>query len=285
MDENTKKINSAPLPFQGQKRMFVSLFRAVLEELKEKKDIKIIVDLFGGSGLLSRNAKNIFPECKVIYNDFDNYHDRLLNVKQTNKLLADIRVILGDFPHGTRLTPEYHKQILERIVKEDKAGFVDYITISSSLLFSSNYVTNVKKLQSATLYNKIIKSDYTFDPNEYLEGLEIVQQDYLDLFNLYKDVPGVLFLVDPPYLSTDTKTYKSDKYWKLKDYLDVFKVLKGTNYFFFTSQKSSLLELCEWLEENKDFNNPFVNSKVNMRRNVPSRSSSYIDIMFYKFGA
>ena len=31
------------------------------------------------------------------------------------------------------------------------------------------------------------------------------------VFNQYKDVPGVVFLIDPPYLSTDVGTY--NMYW------------------------------------------------------------------------
>ncbi len=48
---------SAPLPFQGQKRMFAKEF---IKVLKHYPDDAVFVDLFGGSGLLSHgNVRSI----------------------------------------------------------------------------------------------------------------------------------------------------------------------------------------------------------------------------------
>ena len=71
-----KKYTSAPLPFMGQKRMFVTTFK---ELLKQYPDDAVYVDLFGGSGLLSHVTKREKPNATVIYNDFDNYRARLQN--------------------------------------------------------------------------------------------------------------------------------------------------------------------------------------------------------------
>ena len=81
------RYTSAPLPFQGQKRMFVREFARVLEETFRGRTL--FVDLFGGSGLLSRTIKDTLPDARVIYNDFDNYSDRLAQIPQTNAILAD----------------------------------------------------------------------------------------------------------------------------------------------------------------------------------------------------
>jgi len=278
-----KCYKTAPLPFQGQKRRFVGAFAQAMKELKEKKRIDIIVDLFGGSGLLSHTAKQIFSGTKVVYNDYDNYSYRLKNIGQTNKLLSDIRQIIGDYPRDTRLPDEYSKAIFKRVKEEDNKGYVDYITISSSLMFSARYVLNFKGLVKEKLYNNVKIQDYNIDVNFYLAGLEIVHVDYKMLFNQYKDMPYVLFIVDPPYLSTDTKTYSSDKYWRLRDYLDVLKVLNDNNYIFFTSDKSSLIELCEWMAENKYLGNPFENSVLNKQNITINKTAGYTDMMLYKF--
>lgn len=276
-----KTFSSAPLPFQGQKRRFASAFRLQVKELANKKNVKIVVDLFGGSGLLSRISKDVFPDAIVIYNDFDYYSQRLRNVAHTNALLSDIRAILADYPREKRIESLVKDRILSRIKNE--AAFVDYITLSASLLFSAKYVTDYESLNNETLYNNVKTTDYIFDPDEYLEGITIICEDYKKLFEKYKDVEGALFLVDPPYLSTDTSTYHSDKYWKLRDYLDVLNVLKGTNYFFFTSNKSNLLELCEWLEDNQPFDNPFKGSVLNTTNNRLNYSAKYTDMMLCKF--
>ena len=270
-----KKYTSAPLPFMGQKRMFVTPFK---ELLKQYPDDAIYIDLFGGSGLLSHVTKREKPNATVIYNDFDNYRKRLENVDRTNALLADLRTILKDYPRHKLITQEIREQIFHRIVKEEKTGFVDYITISSSLLFSMKYVLNLEALRKESLYNNIRQSDYHCDG--YLEGLEITSCDYKELFAKYKDLPNVVFLVDPPYLSTEAGTYKM--YWKLADYLDVLTILQGTSFVYFTSNKSSILELCEWIGQHRLIGNPFEGTiKVEFNAHM-NHSASYTDIMLYK---
>ena len=278
-----KNYTSAPLPFQGQKRRFINAFGVAMTELKTKQKVDIIVDLFGGSGLLSHTAKRIFPEAKVVYNDFDNYSLRLQNISKTNELLADLRVLVSDLSDGIKVDETTRNRMLGIIRREDEAGYVDYITLSSSLLFSAKYVTNLRELEKESFYNNIKASDYDVNALDYLEGIDVVHSDYKELYQLYKDIPNVLFLVDPPYLSTDTKTYCSDKYWKLRDYLDVLNVLVGSNYFFFTSNKSSLIELCEWFADNRNFENPFKNSVLNTQNITLNKTAGYKDMMLYKF--
>lgn len=272
-----KNFNQAPLPFQGQKRRFLNEFK---EALKGFKSTPMFVDLFGGSGLLSHTVKQMYPNATVIYNDFDDYHLRLANVERTNALLGQFRVILQNELPDKVISNEAKAAILKAIKAEEKTtGCVDYITISSSLLFSMNYATNYADIAKQTMYNCVRKNDYE-DASGYLDGVEIVKQDYRELFDRWKHISGVVFLVDPPYLSTDCTTYSS--YWRLGNYLDVLTVLKGTSYFYFTSNKSSIIEFTDWVERNLGAENPFngaVKKEVVARL---SKNAGYTDIMLYK---
>ncbi len=165
---------------------------------------------------------------------------------------------------------------------ESKCGFIDYITLSASVLFAGQYATNLEDLKKQTFYNRIKKNDYTFNPCFYLKGLEVVRMPYIELFRQFKSDEGVLFVVDPPYLTTDIKTYRSEKYWKLKEYLNVLNVLHNQNYIFFTSNKSSLVELCEWFAENYQLQNPFSGATLVTHYNVINYLGKYIDMMLYK---
>lgn len=269
---------SAPLPFVGQKRMFAKEFIKVLEQFPAKT---VFVDLFGGSGLLSHIAKRTKPESTVIYNDFDNYRLRLQHIPNTNRLLADLRKIVGDsVPHNKPIKGELRERIFERIEQEERAtGYVDFITLSSSVMFSMKYRLNVPDMRKEVLYNSIKKNDYPLC-SDYLDGLEITSCDYKEIFNRYKDISGVVFLVDPPYLSTDVGTY--NMYWKMSDYLDVLNVLAGHSFVYFTSNKSSILELCEWLGRNQSLGNPFKNAvKVEFNAHM-NYNASYTDMMLFK---
>ena len=235
-----KTYLSAPLPFQGQKRKFIKAFAGAIKD----KPAPLYVDLFGGSGLLSHNAKATHPDAHVVYNDYDNFSRRLSTIPQTNAVLADLRKLNEGIKPDARLDGVQRERALERIKQEN--GFVDYITLSGSLLFSMNYVKTFEELSKATMYNKIKLSDYQAE--DYLAGVEVVSEDYKVIYNRYKDVPGVVFLIDPPYLSTDCSSYEN--YWKLKDYLDVMLCLYDASYFYFTSNKSNVIELCEWITTN-----------------------------------
>ena len=268
---------SAPLPFMGQKRMFAREYIKVLEGFK---DARVFVDLFGGSGLLSHITKRLRPDAVVVYNDFDNYRRRLENIPRTNALLADLREIAKGTPRGKPIKGEARERIFERIsIEEKECGYVDYITLSSSLMFSMKYKTSLEGMRKESLYNTIRMTDYPLCV-DYLYGLEVASCDYRVLYERYKDTPGVVFLVDPPYLSTEVGTYRMS--WRLADYLDVLKVLRDRPFVYFTSNKSQIVELCEWLGKNRAAGNPFEGcgrSEFNAHMNF---SAAYTDIMLYK---
>lgn len=269
---------SAPLPFVGQKRMFAKEFIKVLDQFP---DDTVFVDLFGGSGLLSHITKRMKPTSTVVYNDFDNYRFRLAHIPHTNKLLADIRTLVGDsVPKHKAIKGKLRECVLKRIEEEEASvGYVDFITLSSSLMFSMKYKLSVEEMSKEVLYNNIRKNGYS-ESLDYLEGLEIVSCDYKEVYNQYKDVPGVVFLIDPPYLSTDVGTY--NMYWRMSDYLDVLKVLEGHSFVYFTSNKSSIIELCEWIGANKTIGNPFEGCTKREFNAHMNYSSGYTDIMLLK---
>lgn len=276
MTKKSKIFTQAPLPFMGQKRRFLKQVKSVLDGCP---DNATYVDLFGGSGLLSHTIKQHYPNATVVYNDYDNYRLRLQNVDNTNQLLHDIRTILANNPKDKRISETEKSLILKRVQKEEKTtGYVDYITLSSSILFSMKYVQSFKELEKETLYNCVRMSDYTTDG--YLNGLTIESSDYKVLFEKYKVADNVVFLVDPPYLSTEVGTYKN--YWKLKDYLDVLDVLDGTSYIYFTSNKSNIIELCEWMANKPALYNPFNGSTTSTVNNQMNYNSSFTDIMLHK---
>ena len=271
-----RKYTQAPLPFQGQKRRFLKPFK---EALKKFSPTATYIDLFGGSGLLSHTVKQYYPDANVIYNDFDNYSQRLDNVEKTNNIIGDLRQILKDYPDAKRIVGDVRYQVIDRL-KQEK-GFVDFITISSSLCFSMNYGTTLEHFEKDSLYNNVRQSNYKCDG--YLEGVNRVKKDYRDLFAEYRNHNNVVFLVDPPYLSTDTTTYNRTDYWKLTDYLNVLKVLEDTSYFYFiTSNKSQIIELCDWMETRGYCKNPFDGSATVTIGAQLTHNARYNDIMIYR---
>lgn len=272
----SKLYLSAPLPFVGQKRMFAKQF---IEVIRQYPADTVFVDLFGGSGLLSHITKHFHSESRVIYNDFDNYRLRINNIPRTNSLLESIRPIASQFDRHKPITGVAREQIFSLLEQEEKGtGFLDFITLSSSLMFSMKYKMSIEGMRGETLYNNVRKNGYEPSP-DYLAGLEIVSCDYRELFEQYKDTPGVVFLVDPPYLSTDVGTYRM--YWRLADYLDVLSVLPGHNFIYFTSEKSCIIELCEWMGRHPSLGDPFARCQRREFNATMNYSAHYKDIMLF----
>lgn len=258
----------------GQKRNFVKMFR---EALQEFPTATTFVDLFGGSGLLSHVVKRQRPDTRVIYNDYDDFHLRIENVERTNDIIAKIRTTLNGVPRLKKVPEPQRQTIIDLLKQHEQTEFVDYITISSSILFSGKYATNIRELEKQTFYNTPKQTPYVCDG--YLDGLEIVKADYRELFAKYKNVPGVVFLVDPPYLSTQTGHYNG--YWRLADYLDVFTTIIQHPFFYFTSNKSSVIEFFEWMDAH-GFGSPFKSATRKEIGNTITYNARYTDIMIYR---
>ena len=105
---------------------------------------------------------------------------------------------------------------------------------------------------------------------------------YVDLFGEYRNKSNVVFLVDPPYLSTDCTTYSRLDYWKLSDYLNVLKTIEDSSYFYFTSNKSQIIELCDWMETRGYCKNPFDGSTTLSVTTQLTHNAKYNDIMIYR---
>ncbi|MDN3595315.1 DNA adenine methylase [Zunongwangia endophytica] len=279
VNKNLKKKNfkQAPLPFQGQKRRFLKKFDEALECFPSDG---IYIDIFGGSGLLAHSVKQKYPEARVIWNDYDNFKKRLEEIPSTNTLLAKLRNNLENYPRDKKILGLQKDQVMEFIRNhEAKFGYVDYVTLSVSLLFGGKYANNYIEFEKSTLYNRIRLNDYSC--NGYLDEVERLSDDYKNIFESYQN-DNVIFLVDPPYLSTDTSSYTNENYWRLRDYLDVLNLLDNSSYFYFTSNKSQIIELCDWIETRSLTQNPFSGSTRSTTSNQLNKNSSYTDIMLYK---
>lgn len=249
-----KEYSKPPLPFEGNKKLWKKNYKEIL---KEFEDIEIFVDLFGGSGILSHWTKNTYKDSIVIYNDFDNYRERLKNIPTTNDLMKDIREIIKDVPHRKLIDEEHTKQI-RSLFEEYKNNnkFIDLKTLVHQLHYTKclNVETeNIDKFLKYKLYNNLNKTNIEIS-EDYLNGLNIVSMDWKKLYNYCKETfkdYKICFILDPPYLYTD-KTQYNCRYWKLADSIELLDILKRYPFIFFNLPKSGFKEFVDCI--NRLFN-------------------------------
>lgn len=154
-----KQFKQAPLPFTGQKRMFLTHFEKILNEhIPDEGKGWTIIDVFGGSGLLAHTAKHIKPQATVIYNDFDGYTERLKHINDTNRLRAELYNLVNDIiPKQAKLDKALKEKIVNKI--NDFNGYKDLNCLASWLLFSGQQVGSIEALAKHNFYHCIRQSD------------------------------------------------------------------------------------------------------------------------------
>lgn len=276
-----KQFKQAPLPFIGQKRMFLNHFKQVLNDnILNDGEGWIIIDAFGGSGLLSHVAKHIKPKARVIYNDFDNYAERLAHIDDINRLRQLIYPLLKDVPKQKRISAALKQHIIDIINAFE--GYIDVHILCSWLCFSGQQVKNLDELFKEDFWNCIRQSNYP-SAEGYLDGVEVVNESFHTLLPKFKDNPKALFILDPPYLCTHQASYKQARYFDLIDFLRLIDLTRPP-YLFFSSTKSEFIRFIDYLVEDKVKNwQSFEHAKRIAINTSTSYSGKYEDNLVYKF--
>ncbi|HHF4562377.1 TPA: hypothetical protein ACPOW2_001881 [Haemophilus influenzae] len=279
---NQNTFKQAPLPFIGQKRMFLKHFETVLNEnIKGDGEGWTIIDTFGGSGLLSHTAKRLKPKARIIYNDFDGYAERLAHIDDINRLRAELYSVVGNTTSKNKRMTKDCKAECIRIIQNFK-GYKDLNCLASWLLFSGQQVATLDDLFQHNFWHCIRQSDYP-KADGYLNGVEIVKESFHTLLPKFSNDPKALFVLDPPYLCTKQESYKQATYFDLIDFLRLVNITRPP-YVFFSSTKSEFIRFVNYMLEDKVDNwQAFENAKritVNAKLNY---QVAYEDNLVYKF--
>jgi len=246
------KYSKAPLPFLGQKRNWLKLINTL-----DFTD-KIVIDLFGGSGLLSHTIKQNNPTATVIWNDFDDYQSRLDQIKATELLRKSLLQFDTQLTKAQRIDVKTQQSIIDVI---QASSSTDYITISSWLLFSGNYAHSFDELISKGWYFRVTKGELNCEG--YLDDVKRVQTDFKALFNEYKNNDNVVFVADPPYIMTNQSGYapgKNDEHFRLGDAIHLMRELKDQKALLFSSTKSETDDLLKALDIGITKRTPLITS-------------------------
>ncbi|WP_131669848.1 DNA adenine methylase [Psychrobacter pygoscelis] len=276
-----KLYSKAPIPFVGQKRNFLKAFRLVIEDnIPNDDEGWTVIDVFGGSGLLANNVKHLRPMANVIYNDFDNYSQRLELISDTNRLRNLLKEAIADQPRNKKLDIKT-RGIIKKTIK-DFDGFIDLQTICPWLLFSGKQVSSIDELFNHTMYNCIRCSDYP-SADGYLDGISIVSESFEVLMAQYGNREKTLFVLDPPYVNTKQGAYALNEYFGMVQFLRLMKLVRPP-YILFSSTRSELLSYMDYLKDNvhEDWVRLGNYEKVSQVSRI-NKTASYIDNMIYRW--
>lgn len=237
-----------PMVYMGNKRSMVGAILDVLgieqrdlgnlapTDVEHLTEVKNVVDVFGGSGLLTNLSQKFFPNAKLTYNELNPDVVKAVKTAMENPnvvkgYVAMVGKYLQDNPRADWLSHFSH------VYRDDPnfrvaASFLDMAGGRTGELTLGN-ITNL--LKAIPNYSKV------------LQGVEITNKDAWRIIDKYiRSGTSKDFLwIDPPYLKATgygigTEMAQPEGFIKLLNKLNKLKE-KGVNFVFFNNDPNNLV--------------------------------------------
>jgi DNA adenine methylase len=225
-----------------------------LLNLISKSGCRVLVEVFGGSGVVSMYAPR--DQFKVIvYNDIDGLLTNFFEVLRDRP--RELRERLIKMPASRREVAKYAEMIMsgevEKLDPVEKAAVWFYVT---SLSFDSKVVGGFSverwRSKAVTLSRKLISLE------EYARrwaGVSIENMDFRRVIPAY-DTPNTVFYCDPPHLPVagrERKDYYRFKFTEqdMRDLLELLDGIKGKFVLRITSDNLEYHFIREWITKYK----------------------------------
>lgn len=296
-----KLFTSPPLPFNGNKRNWINYIKEQFKNYKIPEDV-VIVDLFGGSGLLSHLFAWLYPNNKVIYNDYDYYVDILNDetIRKINEITQWGRDLMTDrgIGKGGKISMEDKEIILQKFKEVLGENWEENEKIKN--IICANFCFSGRNNFNGFLYNKLTIKEYLagFKINDYiLDNIVVEHKDYKqllsDLVDLDLKPEKYIFILDPPYLSTSKSFYAGERgkhkdeegkqiYWGISKTCDVLDICLKYKTLLFESDRSEIFPLIKIIERHTGKDNMF-NYKLSPQRKLGARSNSNDYYILFNF--
>lgn len=224
--------------YYGGKYFLLDDVMDVITKIINKRDIKCVVDVFGGSGSVILSLPLIYQVNRV-YNDIDKRLVNVLKVLIDNQKRERVLTSLEYSIASRDLFNEFKDSDWDSLNDEEMAiRFLYLIAYSfSSTMQSFSYNVNDTKDKMGGIINSI-KRNW-----KYVRKLTFIEN--LDFRNLIKKYGGknTLFYLDPPYL-TGGKNYKYK--FNVNDFKDLKNLLDETgSYYVLNSSEVDFKEMTE----------------------------------------
>ena len=158
-----------------------------------------------------------------------------------------------DFEKEKIINEQKVHKILDKYKEQLDNDVIATQIVSANINFNGRY-----ELRSSSYWNRFKKTDYDMYYYNF-KDIDIVHKDFQEILtdeNILNDDSPKLFLLDPPYLYTETTGYNME-YWKLSKYLYMLiYIFKHPKYKFilFEGKKSCLDDIFKFFQELNNIN-------------------------------
>lgn len=221
--------------------------------------VRGIVDVFGGSGILSANLKKDYPHLPIVYNDFDGYSRQLVHLEELEDAYCYFNDKLERLGFLNRSAKNYVGDVGDvggviECFKKNERGYCDFVlgcvlkkvchsgvcvAYKTESMYRDYFLKYARVGRKMFFLNRIPKFKAVYF-DRYLDGLDVRHADWRELLREFLG-RNYLFLCDPPYIQTEQGAYSGD--FHLKDVLDLIGALKHENVFYFCNNESGFFDV------------------------------------------
>lgn len=250
---------SLPFSFSGHKLRVCDI---VSRNIALLGGVRGIVDVFGGSGILSANLKKDYPHLPIVYNDFDGDSRQFVHLEELEDAYCYFKEKLERFgfsatKRGDRGDRGDVGGVIECFLKNER-GYCDFVlgcvlkkcshpgacvTYKTESMYRDYFLKCARMGRKMFFKNTIPKFKAVYF-DRYLDGLDVRHADWRELLREFSG-SGYLFLCDPPYIQTEQGAYSGA--FHLKDVLDLIGALKHENVFYFCNNESGFFDVLKFV--------------------------------------
>ena len=213
-----KAFRPPPLSFSGNKRFWAG---ELYDEAALLPAGATVWDCFGGSGVCARCVKDARPDCRVVWNDYDGYADRLLHIQETEDLRRALVRVCGyegcEETDGSRRRAPLRGEVRDRVhalclSHAQRYGYFDGVSVRRWLSIGAIKAPYDPNNPPSDLYARIPRGELAIAAAQtWLDGLERVRCDFSEL----SIKPGDYLILDPPFAATSCDEYSGRETLKI----------------------------------------------------------------------
>lgn len=256
---------------------------------REFSHCSTFVDLFGGSGALSRFVKDARPDALVVWNDYDDFFGRLKQGERTRWLENTVCEMAREYVQrrGGRIPLGLEARIKFFLAQEDAKAPIDWNTLCARFLFSTHLRRGREEFMKQNLYLRNLPTTQQFGKEHYegwLAGLRRIRMDFRKAYNMSKEKMGsTCFIMDPPYPDVMNDSYRGGATDRVNE--DCLAICEPwVNYIYFTSSESNLNNIRQKIKSKHPEYKPLSGATMSVKNidlsgNIRSRGEvAYVNI-------
>jgi len=253
-------------------------------DLLVKSRSKVLVEVFGGSGVISMYApRDVFKS--IIYNDIDSLLTNFFIVLKERPRDLQKRLVLIPVSRDVirRYVELYNSGEIHRLDPVEKAVAIFLLIRATFLAKRQTFSIKVSKSLAKEVKRHVtLLTEYS----KMWQDVTIENLDFRELIKKY-DRDYTVFYCDPPFLPYEQKN--RDSYYKfvfseqdMKDLLDLLEKIRGRFVLKFPEDHMKIDFIRAWIERNK-YNIKTVEHVLHMKKTIGEKKERQKTLLIYNY--